>query len=464
MATTYDVVILGAGPGGYVCGIRCGQLGLKTLVVEKGELGGVCLNVGCIPSKALIHGSKVYYKASHGDHLGITGDLKVDLAKMVGWKDGIVKKLTGGVGGLLKANGVDHVYATGKLSGPGKVVLNKREGGIEVIATRNVVVATGSTPVQIPFLPWGEDIVSSTGALAFDAVPERFAVVGGGVIGMELGGVYARLGSQVTVIEAAPQLLPMFDKDVVNPLQRKQKKLGVTHLVGTKVTGAEVLEGGGVKLSYEGKAPGSVEVDKVLVSVGRRPNTRDIGLESVGVRVDERGFIAVDEQLKTNVPGVYAIGDVAGNPMLAHKASKDGEVAAEVIAGHPAAQDAVIPNVVYTDPEIATVGPTLKELKASGRELKVGKFPLAALGRAMTADATDGFARVIGDAETGDVLAVQLVGAEASELVNEAALTLEMAAVLEDVGLTVHAHPTMSEAIMEAAKAALGEAIHAVNR
>ena len=464
MSTNYDVVVLGAGPGGYVCGIRCGQLGLKTLVVEKESLGGVCLNVGCIPSKALIHGSKVYYKAQNGGHLGISGALSVDMKKMVSWKDGIVSKLTGGVGHLLKANGVEHVYATGKLAGAGRVELSKNDGTTETVTTRNVVIATGSTPVQIPFLPWGDDIVSSTGALDFTEVPKRMAVVGGGVIGMELGGVYARLGSEVTVIEAAKQLLPMFDKDVVAPLQRKQKKIGVTHLVDTKVTGAEALKGGGVKLSYEGKKSGSVEVDKVLVSVGRRPNTRDIGLESAGVRVDERGFIVVDSQLKTSAPGIYAIGDVAGNPMLAHKASKDGEVAAEVIAGHHAEQDALIPNVVYTDPEIATVGPSLKELKATGRELKVGKFPLAALGRAMTADATDGFARVVGDAETGDVLAIHLVGAEASELVNEAALTMEMAAVLDDVSLTVHAHPTMSEALMEAAKAALGEAIHAVNR
>ena len=469
MSKTYDVVILGAGPGGYVCGIRCGQLGLKTLVVEKQQLGGVCLNVGCIPSKALIHGSKVFYKASNGGHLGISGDLSVDLSKMVGWKDGIVSKLTTGVAGLFKANGVDHVYATGKLAGAGKVVLTKNEGGTEIVAARNVVIATGSTPVQIPFLKWSDDVINSTGALALREVPARMAVVGGGVIGMELGGVYARLGAKVTVIEAAEQLLPMFDKDVVQPLIRKQKKLGVTHLVGTKVSGAENLADGGVKLTYEatkrGKTTtGSIEVDKVLVAVGRRPNTQHIGLESVGVQTDERGFIQVTSQLKTSAPGVFAIGDVAGNPMLAHKASKDGEVVAEVIAGHPAVNDAVIASVVYTDPEIATVGPTLKELKESGRALKVGKFPMAALGRAMTADATLGFARVVGDAETGEVLAIHIVGAEASELVNEAAMTLEMAAVLEDVGLTVHAHPTMSEGLMEAAKAALGEAIHTVNR
>ncbi len=468
MATTYDVVILGAGPGGYVCGIRCGQLGLKTLVVEKAQLGGVCLNVGCIPSKALIHGSKVYYKAKNGGHLGISGDLKVDLSKMVGWKDGIVSKLTAGVGGLFKANGVDHVVATGKLVGPGQVALTKADGSVQIVAALNIVIATGSSPVQIPFLQWSEDVISSTGALALSNVPDRLAVIGGGVIGMELGDVYARLGSKVTVIEAENQLLPMFDKDMVTPLMRKQKTLGVIHLVSTKVTGAEHLDGGGVKLSYEatkaGKSTtGSLEVDKVLVAVGRRPNTADLGLESVGVKIDPRGFIQVNPQLQTGVAGVFAIGDVAGNPMLAHKASKDGEVVAEVIGGHPAINDSVIASVVYTDPEIASVGPTLKELQASGRALRIGKFPMAALGRAMTADATLGFARVVGDAVTGDVLAIHIVGAEASELVNEAALTLEMAAVLEDVGLTVHAHPTMGEALMEAAKAALGEAIHAVN-
>jgi len=465
MSKTWDVIVIGAGPGGYVCGIRCAQLGLSTLVLEKAEVGGVCLNVGCIPSKALIHASKTYYKAKNGGHMGVIAkDIEVDQAKMIGWKDGIVGKLTAGVGTLLKANGATHRYGTAELAGPGKVRVTDAEGKSEVLSTRNVVLATGSTPVQIPFLPFSDDaIIDSTGALALTERPAHLVVVGGGIVGMELGGVYARLGSKVTVVEALPQVLPAFDKDVVRPVQAKQKKMGVTHLVGTRVAGMR-KDGAEVVLSYEGKKSGELRCDKVLVAVGRRPNSAGLGLESVGIAPDERGFVPVDAQQRTAASGVYAIGDLVPGPGLAHKASKEGEVAAEVIAGHPAAMDAVIASVVYTTPEVAAVGPTLAELKKSGRELIVGKFGFGALGRAMTADATEGFARVIGDKETGEVLAVQIVGAEASELVNEAAFMLEMAAVVEDVGLTVHAHPTMSEALMEAAKAALGEAIHAINR
>ncbi len=464
---TWDVVVIGAGPGGYVCGIRCAQLGLKTLVVEKDALGGVCLNVGCIPSKALIHASKVYYKAKNGAHMGVVAnDIGVDVPAMIGWKDGIVNKLTTGVGTLLKANGAEHRYGTAKLAGAGKVSISDNDGKTDVVFTKNVVLATGSTPVQIPFLPFSDpDIIDSTGALALQAVPNHLVVVGGGIVGLELGGVYARLGAKVTVIEALGQVLPAFDKDVARPVAAKQKKkLGVTHLTNTRVEGF-ARDGDKVVLSYsDKKGGGQVRCDKVLVAVGRRPNSAGLGLESVGLAPNKSGHVPVDDKQFTGAHGVYAIGDLVPGPGLAHKASKEGEVAAEVIAGHPAAMDAVIPSVVYTDPEVATVGPTLAELKATGRKLKVGKFGFGALGRAMTADATDGFARVIGDAESGEVLAVQVVGAEASELVNEAAFMMEMAAVLEDVGLTVHAHPTMSEALMEAAKAALGEAIHAVNR
>ena len=466
MSERFDVVVIGAGPGGYVAAIRAAQLGLRTLCVERGALGGVCLNVGCIPSKALIGASKLYYKARHGQHMGILGEgVGLDMGAMIDWKDGITERLTTGIGTLFKQNGVEHRIGSARLAGPGRVAISA-DGVETIIEATNVILATGSTPVQIPFLPWGDDIVDSTGALALRAVPKRLAVVGGGVIGMELGEVFARLGSEVTVIEALPRLLAAFDADVVRPLETKQrKKLGMTHLVDTRVVGADALAGGGVRLRYEGKVSASIEADKVLVAVGRRPNSGGLGLETVGLSPDARGFITVDAQQRTNVKGVYAVGDLVGNPMLAHKASKEGEVAAEVIAGHPAAMDVVsIPNVVYTDPEIATVGPTLEALKASGKPLKIGRFGFAALGRAMTSDATDGFARVVGDAETGEILAVHLVGAEASEVIAEAGLALEMGAELDDLSLTVHAHPTMSEALMEAAKAALGQAIHAVNR
>ena len=474
MASDYDVVIIGGGPGGYVCGIRCGQLGLKTLVVERNKLGGVCLNVGCIPSKALIHASKLAHKAQNGAHMGIiAGDLKVDLDTMIGWKEGIVGNLTKGVGSLLKANKTAVRYGDAKLVGLGQVAITDAEGKTETVSATNIVLATGSRPIEIPTLPFdGKSIIDSTGALAPATLPGHLAVIGGGVIGMELGEVYARLGCKVTVIEALDRVLAVFDKDVVRPLQTKHKKLGIGHMVGTKVTGAKVGkagkggEGGTVTLSYEdAKGSGELVVDRVLVAVGRRPNTADLGLESVGLAPDGRGFIAVDAQQRTAVAGIFAIGDIVPGPMLAHKASKEGEVCAEVMAGKPAAMDvAAIPNVVYTDPEIATVGPTLAELQASGRKLKIGKFPFGALGRAMTADAAEGFARVIGDAETGQVLAVQIVGAEASELVAEAGLALEMSADLEDIALTVHAHPTMAESLMEAAKAALGEAVHSLNR
>ena len=465
MSATWDVIVIGAGPGGYVCAIRCAQLGKKTLVIEKAALGGVCLNVGCIPSKALIHASKVYSKAKNGAHMGvIAGDISVDQSALIGWKDAIVDKLTSGVGTLFKANGVQHRYGTATLAGPGKVSILDADGKTEVLATRNVVLATGSTPVQIPFLPFSDPaIIDSTGALALTERPEHLVVVGGGIVGMELGGVYARLGSKVTVIEALDQVLPSFDKDVVRPVTTKQKKLGVTHLTSTRVTGMK-KHGDAVLLTYEGAKPGEVRCDKVLVAVGRRPNSAGLGLDTVGIATTQSGHVPVDAQQRTTAAGVYAIGDLVPGPGLAHKASKEGEVAAEVIAGHGAAMDAVIAAVVYTDPEVASVGPTLAELRAEKRDLIVGKFGFSALGRAMTADATDGFARVIGDKTTGEVLAVQIVGAEASEMINEAAFMLEMAAVVEDVGLTVHAHPTMGEAMMEAAKAALGEAIHAVNR
>ena len=468
MSKAYDLVVVGAGPGGYVCGIRAAQLGLRTLVVDKQHLGGVCLNVGCIPSKALIHASKVFYKASHGQHLGIiANDIQVDFGAMISWKDGIVGNLTSGVGKLLKANGADVRMGSARLDGPGRVSITDEAGETEVIETSHVVLATGSSPIQIPSLPFdGEAIIDSTGALALTELPEHMAVVGGGVIGMELGGVYARLGSKVTVIEALDRVLAVFDKDVVRPVAQKQKKTGMTHMVSTLVTGSERLDNGKVRLKYkDAKGEGNLDVDKVLVAVGRRPNTGDLGLESVGLAANDRGQIAVDAQMKTNTAGVYAIGDIVAGPMLAHKASKEGEVVAEVIAGKSSAMDvACIPNVVYTVPEIATVGPTLAELKESGRKIKIGKFSFGALGRAMTADATEGFARVIGDAESGEILAIHLVGAEVSELVNEAALSMEMAAVLDDMSLTIHAHPTLSESLMEAAKAALGEAIHTINR
>lgn len=462
---TYDVVVLGAGPGGYVAAIRCAQHGLKTLCVEKALLGGVCLNIGCIPSKALIHASKVYRKAKDGAVMGIVaGDLSVDMAAMQSWKNGITGKLSQGIGTLFKGNKVEHLVGNGKLAGPGRLDVTDADGKVTSVQYKSLILATGSTPIQIPGFAFdNETILDSTGALALAALPKTLAIIGGGVIGLELCDVYARLGVQCTVIEAMPQLLPGIDADVVRPVQMKQAKLGIKHLLGTKASGQERLPDGKLRLTLDtqGKAA-TLDVDKVLVAVGRRPNTKDLGLETVGLQLDARGQIPVDAQLRTQVPGIWAVGDIVPGPMLAHKASREGEVAAAVIAGEKgAAMDvACIPNVVYTDPEIATVGPSLAELQKSGRKLKIGKFAFAALGRAMTANATEGFLRVISDEATDTVLAVQIVGAEASELIAEAGLAVEMAATTEDIALTIHAHPTMAEAMLEAALAATGHPLH----
>ncbi len=466
--TLYDAVVIGGGPGGYVCAIRLGQAGKRTLVIERAKLGGVCLNVGCIPSKALIHASKVYKKAKDGAAMGIiAADLRVDFATMVGWKDAISGKLSGGIAHLLKGNKVEVMVGSAKLAGKGRIAVTLADGSVQTVQAKDIVLATGSSPIEIPGFAFdGKGILDSTAALSLSAIPATMAVIGGGVIGLELGDVYARLGCKVTVIEAAERILPFFDADVVRPVEQKQKKLGIQHLTSHKAEGSAYTADGKVNLQLrDGKGqPVELTVDKVLVAVGRRPNSRDLGLETVGLKANARGFIDVDAQLRTQVAGIYAIGDVVGNPMLAHKASKEGEVAAEVIAGVPgAAMDvACIPNVVYTDPEIATVGPTLQELQASGKAIKIGKFGFGALGRAMTANAGEGFARIITD-QTGLILAVQVVGPEASELIAQAGLAVEMAATAEDLALTVHAHPTLAEAMLEAALAATGHPLHQLN-
>jgi dihydrolipoamide dehydrogenase len=462
-----EALVIGAGPGGYVAGIRLGQLKKKTLVVERDKPGGICLNVGCIPSKALINASKVFDKIRHGADIGILADNpRVDMAKMQAWKGEVVSKLTGGVKTLLKANGCDYRTGSARFVSRNTVELTGGDGkGKTTITADHIVVATGSRPIEIPGFKFdGQRIVDSTGALDFAAVPEKLTVIGGGYIGIEIGTLYAKLGSKVTVVEALPNILAGNDPEIVQLVARKLKKLGVEVLTGAKAK--SWAEKGGravVTVDVDGKEQ-TIEADKVLVAVGRRPNSEGLGLEEIGVKI-ERGFVPVDRQLRTNVPGIYAIGDLAGQPMLAHKASHEAEVVAEVIAGHKAEMDVrCIPAVIFSDPEVASAGISADEAGKRGRPVKVGKFPFAALGRAIANADTDGFVKVVIDAESKEVLGIHVVGNGASDVIAEAALAIEMGALADDISLTIHAHPTLPEAIMEAAKASLGEAIHIVNR
>jgi dihydrolipoamide dehydrogenase len=470
---TYDAVVIGAGPGGYPAAIRLGQLKVKTAIIEREYMGGVCLNVGCIPSKAVIHAAKTYDKMGHaGDMgIGIPGKPTLDMKQLQTWKGGVVNKLTSGVRTLLKGNGVDIIDGTARLERPGpdghRITVQTKSGPRTIVA-KNVVIATGSRPMEIPGFKVDQNrIIDSTGALALDAVPQRMTVIGGGYIGLELGMVYAKFGTKVTVVEATPSLLGTMDKDCVAIVGRKLRKMGVEVMLEAKAKGWEE-RGDRAVLSAEltGGQAASIDADKILLSVGRRPNTEDLGLDAAGVALDRRGYIIADDHLRTNVGGIYAIGDVIGGMMLAHKATKEGEVVAEIIAGHEAAFDVrTIPAVVFTDPEIASAGLTEDEAKAKGHaQLKVGKFPFAALGRALSVNDTDGFVKVVADAGTGELLGVHIVGNGASDLISEAALAIEMGAVADDLRLTIHPHPTLSEAVMEAAAAALGEAIHIMNR
>ena len=466
-ALRYDAVVIGSGPGGYVAGIRLGQLGVKAAVIERERPGGVCLNVGCIPSKALIHAAKTFDKLKHAGEIGIqVAPPSVDWGATQKWKDGVVGKLTSGVKQLLKGNKTDYVEGEARFLSPRELELKQAGGKTVRVETKNVIVATGSRPVQIPGFAFDQKrILDSTGALALAEIPRRLVVIGGGYIGLELGTVYAKLGSKVTVVEMLPSLLFGMDGECVKVVAQKLKKLGVEVLLEAKAKGWED-KGDRAVVTLETKGgPVSLDADKVLVTVGRRPNTDQLGLDTIGVKLDPKGFIVVDRQQRTNVGGVYAIGDCCPGLMLAHKASKEAEVAAEVIAGHHAEQDArVIPAVVFTDPEIASVGLTEEQAREGGRAVKVGKYPFAALGRSLSVNDTDGFAKVIADAQSGEILGIHVVGGAASDLISEAALSIEMGAVLHDLSLTVHPHPTLPEALMEAAKAALGEAIHLLNK
>jgi dihydrolipoamide dehydrogenase len=463
---SYDLVIIGTGPGGYVCAIRAAQLGMKVAVVEKRKThGGTCLNVGCIPSKALLHASEMFETATHDfPALGISiGKPVLDMAAMMKHKDDTVAANVNGVGFLLKKNKVEAFFGHGAITAPGKVSVTAEDGSVTVLETKNIIIATGSDVAQLPGVTVDEKtIVSSTGALLLETVPARMVVVGAGVIGLELGSVWARLGAQVTVVEYLDRILPGMDMEVAKQFQRMLEKQGFTFMLSHKVAkvaaapkGAQVV----VEPAAGGEAQ-TLDADVVLVAIGRRPYTDGLGLEAVGVAM-ERGKVVIDDHFKSSVDGIYAIGDVVRGPMLAHKAEDEGMALAEILAGqHGHVNYEVIPGVVYTSPEVASVGRTEEELKAAGVAYKVGKFPFTANGRARAMRHADGFVKVLADAVTDRVLGVHILGHGAGELITEAAVLMEFGGSAEDLARTCHAHPTMSEAVKEAALAVDKRAIH----
>jgi dihydrolipoamide dehydrogenase len=454
-----NVVVIGAGPAGYVCAIRLAQLGQKVTVVEKEYLGGTCLNVGCIPSKALIAAGALMDRVREAAVMGLEVEgQKLNLPKLVEWKGGIVKRLTGGIATLFKQHGIEHVSGSARIRGRGALEVGERK-----LAYDDLVIATGSVPIGIPGFTIDEKRVwSSTGALAPDRLPKHLLVIGGGYIGLELGMLYKKLGSDVTVVEYTDGALPGQDRDCVKVIERSLKKQKIKLLTRH---GAKGYEANGKKLfvQVENRDGGgdTIECDQILCTVGRKPYSEGLGLEALGLKTDARGFLAVDKRMRTSLPNVYAIGDIAGQPMLAHKASREGLVAAAVIAGKPEEFDArCVPAVIFTAPEMASVGLLEEQAREQGREVAVGSFPFAASGRAMSLMETEGFVKVVADAKTDEVLGVHMVGPEVTELIAEAALAIELGATAEDIARTIHAHPTLPEAFMEAAEAVHKVAIH----
>ena len=455
------LLVIGAGPGGYVCAIRAGQLGVDTVIVEAGKPGGTCLNVGCIPSKALIHAAEEFEKVSDmvggNSPLGISVSAPaLDLARTVAWKDGIVSRLNSGVAGLLKKAGVKTVQGWA-IFRDGKTVAVETETGSQVIRAEAIVIATGSAPVELPFLPFGGAVISSTEALALSEVPKKLAVVGGGYIGLELGIAFAKMGAKVTVVEALPRVLAQYDAELTRPVVKRLTALGVEVMLGAKAKGTK---GDALLVETSDGKSAKVAADKILVTVGRKPVTEGWGLEQIDL--DRAGkFIRIDDQCRTSMRGVFAIGDLTGEPMLAHRAMAQGEMVAEIIAGHKRSWDKrSIPAVCFTDPELVTAGLSPDEAKALGGEIKIGLFPFAANGRAMTKLGEDGFVRVVARADNHLVLGIQAVGQGVSELAASFGLALEMGARLEDIAGTIHAHPTQGEGFQEAALKALGHALH----
>ncbi len=466
----YDVCVIGSGPGGYVAAIRSAQLGLKTCVIEREKLGGVCLNIGCIPSKAMIGAAHMLHRMQHdAAEMGLefSGDVKVNMKKLKNWKQSVCDRMSGGVEGLLKGNEVEIISGNAEFASKDELKV-KSSNGTKSIKAKNFIVATGSRPIEIPGFEYDEEtVMSSTGALALEKIPKSLVVIGGGYIGLEIGSYLGKLGTQVDILEAGDALLNgVAEKDVVQVVARKLKKDGINVHLKAK---AQSYKKSGKLLEISADVAGAKKTftaEKILVTVGRKPNSDQMNLKGIGLAIDERGFVKTDARRRSSIPHIYAIGDIACQPMLAHKASHEGVLVAEVIAGQNRVYDAKsVPAVIFTDPEIASAGLLEIEAKERGhKDLKISKFPFAANGKAVSMMETDGFVKIIADAKTHVVLGVHIVGPEASNLISEAALAIEMGATLEDIALTIHPHPTLGETMMEAAEATLGHAIHIVQK
>ncbi len=466
----YDVCVIGAGPGGYVAAIRSAQLGLKTVIIEKASLGGVCLNVGCIPSKAMITASHFFHRIhSDAQKMGIsTGKVDVNFKQLNAWKESVCDKMSVGVKQLLRANKVDVINGVADFQSPNEIGIKRDHKNIEMISSKYFILATGSRPIEIPnFVIDEKNILSSTGVLALKEKPQSIVIIGGGYIGLEIGGYLAKFGSQVTILEAADELLSgVVEKEMVGPIFKNLKDLGVKIVTGVQ---AQSWKKKGSKLEVTGQVKGLSEsyiAEKVLVTVGRKPNSDQMSLKKLGVSIDQKGFVKTDLQRRSSVSNIFAIGDIAGQPMLAHKASYEGVMVAEIISGKTRAYDAkTVPLVIFTDPEVSAVGWTEEECKQKGyKNLKIGQFPFSANGRAVSMMEIEGLVKVIANGENNVVLGVHIVGPDASHLISEAALAIEMGATLEDLALTIHPHPTLSETIMESAEMALGHAIHTIQK
>ena len=475
MSKSYDVVVIGAGPAGYVAAIRAAQHGLKVACIDewknkdgKNAFGGTCLNAGCIPSKTMLESSELFHRAQHEfkKHGIKTGPVEVDIAVMQKRRASIVRQLTNGIAGLLKANKIDGLVGHGKLLAGKKVKFTPVDGDVEIIDAANVIIASGSTPIELPFAKFDdENIVDSWSALEFAAIPDRLGVIGAGIIGLELGSVWSRLGSRVTIIEAMHDFLFIADREVAAVAGKEFRKQGLDIKLGAKLTGAKVGKSG-ITVEYEEAGePRTVEVDKLIVAVGRRPFTTGLLADDSGIQLDERGFVIVDDECRTRVKGVYAVGDCVRGPMLAHKGSEEGVMVADLIAGESAEMNYnIIPSVIYTAPEIAWVGKTEQEVKESGRAYKTGSFPFAASGRAKAMEQTSGMVKIISAKDDDEILGVHIVGPMAGELISEAVLAMEFSATTEDIQRTIHAHPSLAEAMHEASLAVDNKALNYPNK